>query len=309
MDRIEKIKKRSMRKDDSASILTSRTLPEKILFGIMFIIFTLYTCILAYPIIFLVLKSVQQVLDYAEKDIFAFGRGVDFANYIEALKLSVLKQKTTTYAYMPELFLNSIIFCFLRIFMQLAGSCCVAYALSKYKFRGRDFLYGLGIFCMLIPIVGSEGSMFKLINDLGLHDTRMYLVITSIGSFGFYFLVLYGFFSNISWSYAEAVFIDGGGHFTVFFKIMLPQASVAMVTLSILAFIANWNNYMSALMYMPSYPTLASGLYNMGQTLEGKTDRPKYYAGLVISTIPVIVIFASFSDVIMKNFSVGGLKG
>ncbi len=308
-DRIEKIRKRSMRKDDSASILTSRTTAEKILFGIVFVIFTIYTFIIMYPLAFLFLKSLQHMLDSTEKDVFEFGRGIDWANYIEAFSLKVLKQKTGTYAYIPELVYNSIIFCFGRIIMQLAGTCCTAYALSKYKFRGRDFIYGLAIFTMVIPVVGAEGSSFKLINDLNLYDTRLYLFITAIGSFGFNFLVLYGFFQNISWSYAEAVFIDGGGHFTVFTKIMLPQASVAMVTLGILAFIGNWNNYMTALMYMPSYPTLASGLYNLSQTNEGKSDLPRYYAALVMSTIPVIGVFAAFSDIIMKNFSVGGLKG
>ncbi len=309
MDRIEKIKRRSMRKDDSASILTSRTASEKVLYGIVFGLFLLYTCILAYPIMFLILRSIQHVDDYkANLQFFDYASGVDFMNYIEALTFT-MRTRSGDIVGIPELVVNSVIFCFLRISMALGGCCCTAYTLSKYKFPGRDFLYGLGIFCMLIPIVGAEGSMYKLINDLNLHDTRMYLVVTSIGGFGFNFLVLYGFFSNISWSYAEAVFIDGGGHFTVFTKIMLPQASAALITLSILSFIANWNNYMSALMYMPSYPTLASGLYTMSLTEKGKNDLPMYYAALVIGTIPVIIVFASFSDIIMRNFSVGGLKG
>lgn len=310
LDRIEKIKRRSMRKDDSASILTSRTAGEKILFGIIFVVFSLYTLIMMYPLGFLFLKSLQHLLDFSSKNLWEFGRGIDFANYWEAITtLSVLKNSTATLAYLPELFINSIVFCFTRILLALAGTCCTAYTLSKYKFPGRNFIYGLAITCMVIPVVGSQGSAYKLFSDLYLLDTPWFLLVSSIGSFGFNFLVLYGFFSNISWSYAEAVFIDGGGHFTVFLKIMLPQASVAMVTLGILAFIGNWNDYMTVLMYMPSYPTLASGLYNIGQSSEGQADRPKYYAALVISTVPVLIVFASFSDIIMKNFSVGGLKG
>jgi ABC-type glycerol-3-phosphate transport system permease component len=310
LDRIEKIKRRSMRKDDSASILTSRTTGEKVLFGIIFVIFSIYTLIMMYPLAFLFLKSLQQLLDFSSKNLWDFSRGLDFANYWEAITtLSVLKNSTASYAYLPELFLNSIVYCFVRILLQLAGTCCTAYVLSKYKFPGRNFIYGIAITTMVIPVVGSQGSAYKLFSDLRLLDTPWFLLVSSIGSFGFNFLVLYGFFSNISWSYAEAVFIDGGGHFTVFLKIMLPQASVALITLAILAFISTWNDYMTILMYMPSYPTLASGLYNIGQSTEGQADRPKYYAALVISTVPVIVVFASFSDIIMKNFSVGGLKG
>ncbi len=309
LDRIEKIKRRSMSKDDSASILTSRTKAEKVLFSIIFILFSLYTCMMAYPILFLFLKSLQHLLDFSSRNLWDYSRGIDFANYWEAVTtLSVLTNRGT-YANLPVLALNSVIFCFVRISLGLAGCTCVAYPLAKYKFVGRDFIYGLAITVMVIPIVGTAGSSYKLWSDLRLIDTPWFLIISSIGSFGFNFLVMYGFFQNISWSYAEAVFIDGGGHFVVFTKIMLPQAGVALLTLGILAFIGNWNDYMTVLMYMPSYPTLASGLYNIGQSTEGKADRPKYYAALVISTVPVIVVFASFSDVIMKNFSVGGLKG
>ena len=304
LDRIEQIKKRSMRKDDSASILTSRTASEKVLFGIVFVIFSIYTCIMMYPLIFLFLKSLQHLLDFGERYIFELGRGIEFENYYEAL----VKLKVDDYN-LIGLFFNSVWFCFTRILLGLLGTACTSYVLSKYEFPGRNFLYGFAITAMVIPVIGSQGAHYKLICDLNLLDTPLYLIITSIGSFGFNFLVLYGFFQNVSWSYAEAVFIDGGGHVTVFMKIMLPQASVAMVTLGILAFIGNWNDYMTVLMYMPSYPTLAAGLYKMSTSIEVLNDRPVYYAALIISTIPVIAMFASFSDIIMKNFSVGGLKG
>ncbi len=308
LDRIEKLKRRSMRKDDSASILTSRTTGEKILFGIIFVVFSLYTLIMMYPLAFLVLKSLQHMLDFASRDLFDYTRGIDFHNYVEAFtELRVLTVNGETELF--GLFINSIIFCFVRIFLGLIGTACTSYVLCKYKFPGRNFLYGFAITAMIIPAIGSQGSHYRLVSDLNIIDTPLYLVITSIGSFGFNFLVLYGFFQNVSWSYAEAVFIDGGGHFTVFTKIMLPQASVAMVTLGILAFIGNWNDYLTILMYMPSYPTLASGLYTLSRSQDVLVDQPRYYAALVISTIPVIVMFASFSDIIMKNFSVGGLKG
>lgn len=309
LDRIEQIKKRSMRKDDSASILTSRTPVEKVLFGIVFVLFTLYTCIIMYPLFFLTLKSLQDILDFNSRNLWDYTSGLDWANYWEALTTLTVITNQGDYATLPVLALNSIIFCAVRIVLGLAGCTCVAYPLSKYKFVGRDFIYALAITVMVIPIVGSAGSSYKLWSDIGLIDTPWFLILSSIGSFGFNFLVMYGFFQNISWSYAEAVFIDGGGHFTVFLKIMLPQAGPALLTLGILAFIGNWNDYMTILMYMPSYPTLASGLYNISVSKEGQADRPKYYAALVISTIPVITMFAAFSDIIMKNFSVGGLKG
>ena len=120
---------------------------------------------------------------------------------------------------------------------------------------------------------------------------------------------MYGFFSNISWSYAEAVFLDGGGHFTAFFKIMLPQAKACILTLCIVAFIGNWNDYMTSLLFLPSYPTVASGLYLITRDAARDNQVPLSFAALVVSVVPVVVVFACFSDTIMKNFSVGGLKG
>ena len=109
--------------------------------------------------------------------------------------------------------------------------------------------------------MGTAGATFKLVSDMGIYDTPLFVVVTSLSGFGVNFLMMYGFFNSISWSYAEAVFIDGGGHFTVFFKIMLPLAFMPMLTIAIISFIGCWN------------------------------------------------VFSCCSDTIMKNFTMGGLKG
>ena len=162
---------------------------------------------------------------------------------------------------------------------------------------------------MTIPIIGSTGSMFKLCIDMGIYNTPLYIPLTSFGGFGFNFLILYGFFCNLSWTYAEAVFIDGGGHSTAFFKIMLPQAWPPILTLAIMSFIGAWNDYMTTLLYMPDFPTLASGIYRIQKSMTRSGNYPQYFAGLMVSVVPVIVLYASFSDMIMENFTVGGLKG
>ena len=106
-----------------------------------------------------------------------------------------------------------------------------------------------------------------------------------------------------------ASFVDGGGHWTVFFKIMLPIAKVPILTLAVMSAIGSWNDYMTMLLYMPSYPTIASGLYLLSSTLPRLGNAPLYYAALVISVIPVLAIYATCSDMIMNNFTMGGLKG
>ena len=84
-----------------------------------------------------------------------------------------------------------------------------------------------------------------------------------------------------------------------------------MLTLCIMAFIGAWNDYMTMILYMPDFPTLASGLYVIEASLKRGDggNYPVYYAALMISCIPIIVIFSVFSDIIMSNFTIGGLKG
>lgn len=120
---------------------------------------------------------------------------------------------------------------------------------------------------------------------------------------------MYGYFKNISWSYAESVFIDGGGHMTVFLKIMLPIAKPVVTALIIIGIIAAWNDYSTPLMFLPAYPTLAVGMYGVSSVLPRSGNSPAYFAALIISTIPVIIFFAAFSDIIMSNLTIGGLKG
>lgn len=292
----------------------SRTLSEKIIFSIVFVVFLLYAVVMLYPFLYLILKSLQASVDYkgvtwngsGSVPMFYYKSGLAPENFITAF--TGMKQETANGPVnLLGMFANSIWYTGAYVVGGVLASAFTAYNFAKYKFPCRGLLYGIAIFSMTIPVIGTTGSMYKFISAIGIYDNPLFVLCTAPAGFGFQFLVLYGFFCNVSWSYAEAVFIDGGGHFTVFFKIMLPQAMPAMTTLGILSFISYWNNYEAVLMYLPSYPTLASGLYVLEQIYV--SDRPVYLAGLVIMTVPVLVLFAIFSDVIMSNMSVGGLKG
>ena len=122
-------------------------------------------------------------------------------------------------------------------------------------------------------------------------------------------MVLFVFFNNVAWIFGDGAFLAGAGLFRVFVHIMLPQAKMVMLTLAIISGITAWNEYMDVLLYLPDFPTIASGMYGVSRTLPRSGNTPAYYAALVISIMPVLVLFSCFSDTIMKNFSVGGLKG
>ena len=314
--KIEKNKKmlfKSIKKSKHTSILTTRSRTAKILFGIIFVIFAIYATSLIFPFVFLIINSLKDPSEYINGlingEIFALPKTPLFKNYIcvfNDMKVADTLGNDITFVAMT---FNSIWFTVIIVGEGLFASALVAYCLAKYRFKMRNILYGLAIVTMTIPIVGTTGAALKLTHDLNIYNTPLYPIVTAFGGFGFNFLILYGFFSNISWNYAEAVFIDGGGHFTAFFRIMLPQVLPPMVTLAIMGFIGGWNDYMTPLLYLPNYPTIASGIYEIQRSLKRGGDYPQYFAALVISIIPVLIIFLIFSDTIMQNFTVGGLKG
>jgi len=127
-------------------------------------------------------------------------------------------------------------------------------------------------------------------------------------------LIFFGIFKGISWDYAEAVFVDGGGNFTAFLRVMLPQAMPAISAMMVSSFIMHWNEYSQFLLYMPSTPPVAAGLYKVKEFATrsdplGRGGKPVYYAGLVMTMIPVLILYGIMAEKMMKNLSIGGLKG
>ena len=308
-------KKQSNINAGESAILKKRSPRENILFAIVFVIFTIYAASLIFPFLYMLMNSFKDSYAYLEesfggKNHLALPSEWVFSNYVSAFtEMSINNSRGEPIGF-PLMFLNSIWYSVLCTASGVFASALTSYCIAKYKFKLRGILYGIAIFSMTIPIIGNTGSFFKLINELGLYNSPLYPLVTAFGGFGFNFLVLYGFFKSLPWSYAEATFIDGGNHATVFFRIMLPQAWPAMLTLCIMAFIGAWNDYMTMILYMPDYPTLASGLYVIESSIKRGDggSYPVYYAALLIACLPIIAIFAGFSDIIMSNFTIGGLK-
>lgn len=307
-------KTRRKKVTEEASILTKRDKGEKIVYAVAFVIFALYAISIIYALLYLMINSFQSAYTYTQNSVmgnanpFALPEVWHFENYAKAATISI-RDSQNNEVYLYTMFFNSIWYCGIAVSGQVLMSSFTGYVISKYKFKAREFIYAIVIFSMTIPVVGTSGSMLKLVSDLGIYNTPFYVVAVSLGGLGFNFMIMYGFFKSVSWSYAEAVFLDGGGHFTAFFKVMLPQTKTLVVTLGIVAFITTWNDYMTPLLYIPDFPTVASGLYRIKESATRSGDMPYYFAGLMFSVIPVLAIYIAFSDTIMKNFSFGGLKG
>lgn len=275
------------------------------IFVVLFVLFVLYSITLVYPVIWMFLSSLKGSLEYSAGDPFALPQKWLFKNYAEAFTL--LNVQGTSFV---GLIWNSIWQAGVSIIIGLFVSGLVCYVMAKMTFPGQKIIYATIIAVMIIPIYGSLPAAFKLKTDLGLYDNPMNIVISSFGPVGgMRFLVLYAFFKGISWEYVEAGMIDGASHWKIFFSIILPLAIPPLATFAMTDFVGAWNDYLTPLMYMPSFPTLASGLYQYEADMTRAVKYPVYYAGVIISTVPILVLFVSFRDVFMSSLSGGGLKG
>ena len=277
--------------------------------SIAFPILLLWSFTLIYPFVWAFINSFKTPMEYM-KDSFSLPAEWAFSNWTTAFTaLNVPLTDARRSANMFHMILNSIWWMVGNVALSNCVTIGMAYAIAKYKFRFGRFLYVLNLVLMTIPIVGAFPSQYSLYKSLGIMNTP-FMLITCMGCLGGSNLMFYySYFKNISWTYAEAVFIDGGGHWTVFLKIMIPQAMPIISALVILACITAWNDYFTALVYLRDFPTLATGLYLMSVSSTLSRNMPVYYAAVLWSVLPMFILFALFSNKIMTSVSIGGIKG
>ncbi len=285
-----------------------------IVFSLMGIIMAVYALSLIYPIVWVLLSSLKDTYDYTLRP-FALPDIWLFENYgtaWNALTVEVWNPTTKTlvvYNY-GNMFLYSVIITTVNSFTGVFLPAITAYIVAKYRFRGRDLLYKIALFTMIIPIVGSLSSSLAIRRALGIYDNLIPFLLTNNGGFGFNFILLYGAFKSISWTYAEAAFIDGAGHHTVMYRIFIPMMMPTLFALFVLAFVGGWNDYMTIITYLPSYPNLAYGIYmfNALSTVNQHSD-PVVMAGFVLVAIPTVTIWCVAQKFVSNKIVVGGLKG
>ncbi len=268
---------------------------------IMFALFVLYAISLMFPFLWCLMNSFKGMQEFFY-NVNGLPENWYFDNWKNSLTLSIDNNIT-----IPQMYLNSVILTVGCTFFSMFSCSATAYVLTKFDFYGKSAIYTAAIVIMMIPTMGSMAAMYRLYNTIGLINTYTGIFITAMGGFGSGFLLLYGFYRNLSWTYAEAAQIDGAGHFRIYFGIMLPMAVPALTAVGILTGIGFWNDYFTVYMYAPGKANIAYGIQRISN--EAGADLPQVFAAMMLSVIPVLVVFACFQKTIMQNTAVGGVKG
>ena len=278
------------------------TRSEKITAIVFFVAFVIIAVISIYPLLWAANNSLKNP-DSENVIGFEINKSWMFSTYVRIFT-DEFSVGGVTYIGM---LVNSLWIVVVKVLVNVASSALLAYAIARFRFPGKEFLYVVVIFVNTIPIIGSGPAAFKLLNALNMVNNPLTIWISWASGFDFAFIVLYGYFKGVSPSYSEAAYIDGAGELKTFFSIVLPQVVPCLVAIMITQAIGVWNDYGTVMIYLRDTPNLAYGLYEFNQTVG--ISRPLFFAAATISAVPIIVLYACTQNLIMTNMTAGGLKG
>ncbi|MBE5753418.1 MAG: carbohydrate ABC transporter permease [Clostridiales bacterium] len=297
---------------EKTPIIFRRSGKAKIFYGFIFIIFSVYSLSLLAPLLMIFFSSFKDPLTYNNElfagTIYNLPEKWVFSNYTRAFTL--MKVPTSTHdADLLEMTWNTLWSSVGPAALATISVLATGYVCARYENFATKFLRSFALVLMILPVFGAQAASLKLFMKLGLYNNPLGMFVTAFAGFGMNFFIVMGFFKGISWEYAEAVFIDGGGHFTVFFKVMLPQATPMALVFFFSDFLMHYSSYESMLLYMPDYITIATGLYYEQMLLPRLGETPVFFAALFMSAIPIAIYYAIFGKRLMTSMNIGGLKG
>ena len=275
--------------------------------SIGFHIFTAFFWLWALALCFIcfwgICVSLNDTISYSLNPSKIFPKTINFSNYINAFR-AIEYNNTNFYGMIFNTLWYAVGSALIRTFVTVVS----AYTISRYDFPGKKFLYAFVVLQMMIPTYGNQIASYQLLMDFKLLDSPMFLITQAAGH-GMYFLIIYSFFTGTPKDYAESAKIDGANDWVICFKISLPMAINIVLALFITQLMTLWNDYSSVMIYLPSYPTIASGLFRYREIATFSLNMPTYFAGMIISALPILVLWIVFNETLMTSMTIGGLKG
>jgi len=240
-------------------------------------------------------------------------------NDATSLPLSWTPRPATTEAYRTVLttssqtpvlrwFFNSLAAGVINAVLVVTVDALAAYALARLAFRGKRLVFGTVIATLFIPALVFLVPNYLIVDKLGWLDSLWAITVPSAGgAFGVFFLRQ--FFSSLPRELEEAALLDGANQWQVFWRIVLPLARPGLATLTVLAFLTNWNDFLWPVyvLFTPSHLTLPAGLSTLQNA--ASTNYPLVMAGAVVASVPVILLFIAAQRHVIASVAQSGIKG
>ncbi|HSO68713.1 MAG TPA: carbohydrate ABC transporter permease [Arachnia sp.] len=206
--------------------------------------------------------------------------------------------------------LNSLLIAAVKVPLGLFFAAAASFAIARLRFRRHRLLLGLIAVGSMVPIQVALGPLFSTMLGLGLLDSRAGLVLPYL-AFGipYQVFVLYGFFRQIPDELEESARIDGASTFRIFWQVMLPLAKPALAALFILDFVATWNEYAMATTLLRSQGNWTVPLAVQSFSTQFGTDYGPLNAFIIMSAVPVLIVYLMFQRYFVQGALAGAVKG
>ena len=189
----------------------------------------------------------------------------------------------------------------------LFTSSIVGYIFARFEFKGRNFLFAMLVFTMMVPAQVTMITTFIIIDGVGLYNSVWALIIPSfVNVFGIYLCKQYC--EEIPRELIESAKIDGAGNFRIYWNIVIPQIRPALGALAIFTFLEYWNDYLNPLIYLSSTDNMTLPLALSYFSTQHSTDLSATMAASALIMIPAAIVFIIFQKQFIKGLALTGMK-
>ena len=268
---------------------------------IVYTFLSIWAIAVLFPFYWMLISSVKSYSEYNGESIpKLFAKDPTFENYATAFKSVPL----------GDYFLNTVIFTVLTTAIMMAVIIPAAYAFARMNFKGKNLVFVLFLSLMMIPNELVIITNYVTITNMGLRNTFMGLILPSVTSV-FYIYLIKENFSQVPSQLYYAAKVDGTSDFKYMWKVMLPICKPTIVTVAILKVIECWNSYVWPRLVTDdeNYYLVSVGIQTIRESGFGRENVPAMMAAVVAISAPLIILFLVFKNKIMEGVARGGLKG
>ena len=289
------------RHTDYAKIEKQARIRSRVRSTAVHILLSLWAVIVLFPFYWMVLTSVKSYSAYNSEYIPKFFTlSPTLQNYVDAF----------TAVPLGRYFTNTLVFTLVTTLLMLSVITLAAFAFARLEFKGKRLAFTLLLSLMMIPNELVIITNFVTITDLGLRNTFTGLILPSVTSV-FYIYLLKENFAQIPDELYYAAKVDGTSDFKYLTKVMIPICSPTMITIVILKVIECWNSYVWPRLITDdeNYFLVSNGIQAIRESGFGRENIPAMMAAVVVISVPLIALFLIFRNKIMDGVSRGGTKG
>lgn len=264
------------------------------------VVLSIWTVIVVLPLVWVFLSSWKTTSEIFKSPL-ALPKNWSFDNYIGAW----------TDSHIGQYMLNSVIVVSASLVLVMILGSAAAYSLARYPFPGSGIVYYLILAGLTFPVFLAIVPLFFVLKNTGLLNTLPGLIATYVAfAFPFTVFFLFPFFRALPQEIAEAAELDGAGEWRTFFQVMLPMARPGIVAISIFNFLGMWNQFLLpvALNTNEENYVLSQGMARFASQAGYAVDFGQLFAAVVITIVPVLVVYIISQRQLQGSLSQGTLK-